>query len=115
MLQFYDNPPGLTGTVVELSPVVTKETFTDSSDSDNIDCVKTPNNPLCKSEEAVGDFLGIIGLLIVIYILFLIISIVALIKTKSDVLKIFIILGLFLPFLSPITFIISLLIIFGVM
>lgn len=115
MLQFYDNSSCLARTAAELSPVVTKETFTDSSDSDNIDCDKTPNNPLCKTGEAVGDFLGIIGILIVFYILFLIISIVAILKTKSDALKIFIILGLFLPFLSPITFIVSLLIIFGVM
>lgn len=89
----------------------------------NINCLKNPNNPLCKGTNINYYNLNQVGndakiglyVIIITYIIFITLSIFAITKTKNEGVKIFLIIGIFIPFVSPITFIISLLIIFGVL
>lgn len=95
----------------------------ESDTEKNINCLKNPNNPLCKGTNINNYNLNQVGndakivlyIIIITYVIFIALTIFAVTKTKNEGIKIFLIVGLFIPFISPITFIISLLIIFGVL
>ena len=84
-----------------------------------IDCNLSENNnsPEC-TEQALGDVGNDIIHIIVIVIILVLISygiiIWAAVKTKNEGLKIFLIVSLFMPFFAPITFVLALLILTGV-
>ena len=88
-------------------------------DMTNLDCSlpENQNNPECTGQDLVDAGNDVIRIIVIVIILVLItygIIIWAAIKTKSEGLKIFLIVSLVLPFFAPITFILALLIITGV-
>lgn len=93
-------------------PVV-REDLTDSNSLSTINCnlPDNKNNPVCN---IVDDFLFIVLIFIIITIITYVIIIWAAVKAKNNNIKIFLIVSLFLPFLTPLSFILALLIIVGV-
>ena len=88
-----------------------KENMTDCNLSEN------KNSPECTGEALVDAGNDIIHIIVIVIILVLIsygIIIWAAVKTKNEGLKIFLIVSLFLPFFAPITFVLALLILIGV-
>lgn len=108
MSLFSDN---VTDLASKSSPVVDIPVIRE--DMTDIDCnlPENKNNDLCNLSD---DILNIIIIVIILVLISYGIIIWAAIKTKSEGLKIFLIVSLFLPFFAPITFIVALLIITGV-
>lgn len=84
----------------------------DSSDPDTSSNVPSGNINNTVGETATALVVLFI-VLIVLYIIFIVVTIMAFSKTSNETLKVFLILGIFLPPIAPITFIIALMIIFG--
>lgn len=62
---------------------------------------------------AVAAISGLLIFFIVLYIVFIVISIIAFTRTNNTTLKVFLILGIFIPPISPVTLILALMVIFG--
>ena len=113
MTRFSDDVENFARTAEPINTVMEYLTDSDNNSSNVVDCnqPENKNNPICNVPD---DILHIIIIFIILVIITYVIVIWAAIKTKSEGLKIFLIVSLFLPFLAPISFILALLIIVGV-
>lgn len=112
MQRFSDNVHDLAGEAMPIINIpVVREDMTDSGDTINCNLPENQNNDLCNVPD---DIFNIIIFVIILVLISYGIIIWAAIKTKSEGLKIFLIVSLFLPFFTPISFILALLIIVGV-
>lgn len=115
MSRFSDDVENFATKAEHIVPVM--EYLTDSDNNspnmNMVDCnqPENKNNPICTAPD---DILNIIIIFIILAIITYVIVIWGAIKTKNEGLKIFLIVSLFLPFLAPISFILALLIIVGV-
>lgn len=108
MPRFSDNVKDIADEAAPIFDVqVVREDLTNET---TLDCTlqENKNNPGCLITE---DFLTVIIIFALIALVWYGIIIFAAIKTKNQTLKIFLIVSMFLPFLTPITFILALLII----
>lgn len=109
MPRFSDNVHDLAGEAMPIINIpVVREDMTNSGNTIDCSLPKNQNSPECNVADAIFDsllFAIIIGLIIYAVIIF------AVVKTKNQNLKIFLIVSMFIPILAPIGLILALLII----
>jgi len=116
MPRFSDNVHDLASQAQPVCTIpVTREDLTDTDGNTSgttIDCndPANKNNPLCNIGD---DMMWIVIIVSIVVIIVYGIMIYAIVKTKSDGLKIFLVICMFLPPLSLVGFIVALLVIFG--
>lgn len=96
---------------------LTEQNINSSDPNDSSNPVTSSNVPNINNTLDLGGtataLTGLFIFLIVLYIIFIVVTIIAFSKTKNVTLKVFLILGIFLPPIAPITFILALMIMFG--
>lgn len=91
-----------------LSVPRTSRDFSTSSDVTSSNTINTSD-----LADTVTSLTRLMIFLVVLYVIFIVVTIMAFSKTSNQNLKVFLILGIFLPPIAPITFILALMIIFG--